>query len=291
MTPLFKKPDNMKYTDMCIWIDNNAYKDDCDQVKFVEYSYHIIKMLAYVGKYFTDPDVYEDFALFSTRLAYSRYHNPKQFQYKADGTPYVKRVTSILNYLKQCLYFWKIQYEQQTYAQINQTENPENPEAYKYSTPIYVNSGLSRFEIENYIKTLKVSIYKYLSQIPEVTCKKEWKNIYISCLLTLSSSLTLPYDYYLIYLRKKDGMEYIEQNLKKFSTIAEKNSIVLYHLPKEKEEYIRVLCRKLRKHIAKELSEILDSYEESEDVSESVFLEEFSGYVQEINDGSDQTES
>lgn len=285
MTPLFKKPDNMKYTDMCIWIDNNAYREDCDETKFVEYTYHIIKMLAYIGKYFNDPDVYEDFTLFGTMLAFNRYHNKKQFKYKEDGTPCVKRVTSILNYLKQCLYFWKIQYEQQTYSQINQTENPSNPTSHKYITPVHVSSHLSQFEMEDYMKNLKSAIYKYLSNIPEVSSGKEWKNIYISCFLTLSSAFTLPQRYYLIYRKCGKNPTYIENNLHKLTRMCEENCVTLYHLDESKKDYIKVLCRKLKKHIAKELSEIISSYEEPEDISESVFLEGFKESFQEVDDG------
>ena len=26
----YNKPDNLKYTDMAMWVDCNAYKEDCD---------------------------------------------------------------------------------------------------------------------------------------------------------------------------------------------------------------------------------------------------------------------
>ena len=38
---LFTKPKNLKYTDLCIWIDANAYKSDCDDEKLYEYLFLI----------------------------------------------------------------------------------------------------------------------------------------------------------------------------------------------------------------------------------------------------------
>ena len=47
---LYRKPENLKFVDMCIWIDNNAYRQDLseqEQEQLYEYIYHVTKMLAY----------------------------------------------------------------------------------------------------------------------------------------------------------------------------------------------------------------------------------------------------
>ena len=60
---IFEKPKDLKYTDMSIWIDANAYLPNCDDNKLYEYLYHITKMLAYKARYFKTSDMYEDFCL------------------------------------------------------------------------------------------------------------------------------------------------------------------------------------------------------------------------------------
>ena len=38
---IYKKP-NVRYTDMAIWVDEHAYKDDCDENLMFEYIFHLI---------------------------------------------------------------------------------------------------------------------------------------------------------------------------------------------------------------------------------------------------------
>jgi hypothetical protein len=64
---------------MAIWIDENAYKEDCDDNTLYMYLSFLIEMLAKVNKYFNNEKDYEDFALtYATNIFY-RYKNPKQF--------------------------------------------------------------------------------------------------------------------------------------------------------------------------------------------------------------------
>ena len=75
---IYKKP-NIKYTDMCIYIDNHIYTDDCDDVKVFEYIFHIITMLSHQASYFKSTADYEDFALQGASRVFMRLKNPKQF--------------------------------------------------------------------------------------------------------------------------------------------------------------------------------------------------------------------
>lgn len=43
---LRKKPEGMKYTDLCIYIDKNIYDDNADQNLVFQYVYTIAYMLA-----------------------------------------------------------------------------------------------------------------------------------------------------------------------------------------------------------------------------------------------------
>lgn len=59
----YKKPDGITYTEMAIWIDNNAYNPECDQIKLYEYLYHLVYMLAVKGRYFNSASDYDNFSL------------------------------------------------------------------------------------------------------------------------------------------------------------------------------------------------------------------------------------
>ena len=48
---MYNKPKSLSYTDICIWIDNNAYADSCDDEKLFEYLYYLTGMLAWKRKF------------------------------------------------------------------------------------------------------------------------------------------------------------------------------------------------------------------------------------------------
>ena len=78
----YKKPNNVTYTQMCIWIDANAYKEDCNEELLFEYLYHISRMLAYKRRFFDRADYYDDFAIFMATRIFMRLKNKKQFSEK-----------------------------------------------------------------------------------------------------------------------------------------------------------------------------------------------------------------
>lgn len=43
---IYRKPDNVTYVDMCIYIDNTAYTDKHDAQTIFEYLFHLVKHLA-----------------------------------------------------------------------------------------------------------------------------------------------------------------------------------------------------------------------------------------------------
>ena len=91
----------MKYTDMCIYIDKNVYRDDLteDETNTIfEYLFHIAKMLAYKAKYFNKAEYYDDFALYFASSVYFRLTNKKQFEIEPEtNEPKLTQVKSVLN--------------------------------------------------------------------------------------------------------------------------------------------------------------------------------------------------
>ena len=119
---------------MCIWIDSNVYTDTCDELKLYEYLYHLANMLAHEHKYFIKYEYYDEFALYSASKLFMRLRDPRQFC--SDGSPKLTQVKSVLNYLKTVIYPYKVDFEQQFYAESTQEFSITLTDTYELGTHI-----------------------------------------------------------------------------------------------------------------------------------------------------------
>lgn len=264
---LYQKPKDMKYTDMCIYVDNNVYRDDLTEEEenlIYQYIYLVCFMLAKKAKFFTKQDTYEDFAIHDATRIYMRYKNPKQEILKEDGSPKLERIKSLLNYAKATLYGAKVEFEQLNYSQVLSYEDVESTgfeTNYSFSNQLSDSvDQLSLVDFEHSLGDICGIIDSHLSKIPYRNDKKMMRNIKISCLLSLLNSITLtksdkerydhfdskPYDHSLI-------LETIYLNNKK-------NSTILFHVDESLRDYITLLTEELRHRIGKELSYSLHTY-------------------------------
>ena len=104
---IYQKPKDVTYTQMAMFIDKHAYDENSTNELnnlIFEYIYHLVEMLAYKAKFFNRYSYYDDFAIYVASSVYLRLKNPKQFEYDNNGNPKLKRVKSILNYIKTILY-------------------------------------------------------------------------------------------------------------------------------------------------------------------------------------------
>lgn len=103
----YKKPADVTYTDMCIYVDENVYRDDLTEIEQEQiyiYIYHICYMLACKGKYFKTFEDYDNFALYTAAKLYARLIDARQFE----DPPKLNKIKSILNYAKNTLYGMKV---------------------------------------------------------------------------------------------------------------------------------------------------------------------------------------
>ena len=137
---LFTKP-NMKYTDMCIYVDSIVNKEDPSEQelnKCFEYIYHIGFMLAHKHKYFNKNYYYEEFALFlATEVMYRLFFNPRLNEVDSNGEPVLTKIKSVLNYMKAIIYGRKVEFEQQNYSQQLLKAPVENNFSYTYNNDLY----------------------------------------------------------------------------------------------------------------------------------------------------------
>ena len=262
---LFKKPKNIRYTDMAIYIDENIYREDLDEAekeKLYEYLYHIAKMLAYKEKLFKKDFYYEDFSIYLATETYLRYMSPKQYSYKENGEPKLSKIKSSLNYLKAVLYPRKVEFEQEYYAQTETaheyevlTESPYTfvDKLYEYTDDLY------SVEFDLYLNDVCKTAKNFLSKIPYSKSSIEWYNIYISCLLTFINCITLPnaeIQKVSKFKKYKDKIIHIQECYIKLQS----EKPILYHLDESMSNYIKVLVTELKHAIAKDLSSISHTY-------------------------------
>lgn len=186
--PLLSRPKDMRYVDMCIWIDNHIYEPDCDLELAYSYMYKIAYMLGCKKKYFKRAEDYEGFASLVASSTYLRMTNPKK-----------SKVKSVLNYMKSILYFRKIVYENSAYQEILDPEYTK-----KFDSDAFASRYRETLEAKNKEITKQATL-DILSTVPLIikshipasvkNNKLLCLNVYISCLLTMLNHLTLPTKY------------------------------------------------------------------------------------------------
>ena len=270
----FKKPKNVKYVDMAIWIDKHALNDDCDEAKLFEYLYHLVFILAFKKRYFKDSKYYDDFALESATLIFFRLKNSRESN--LDEKTKLPPIKSILNYIKKSLYPMKVMFEQNNYSQT--LSKPNEEDAVEIVTPYiqtgyaFINYELIQSEFKCYLDEITTVFKTFLSKIPYVSTRKDWNNIYISCMLTFLNSITLDRKT-VEKLASSDAEMYAsDYYIDRLYREATENSTILFHLDQSMENYITVLTNQIKSIIAKELSSIIHTPEASSDVIKNLLI-------------------
>ena len=124
-----RKPSKLKYTDLCIYIDNAVYNRDENNVpiSFKElteeqintiyyYLYNLIYALAVKKRMFGDKQSYDEFCATMTNRVLLRLLN-KKTKFGVE-TKRFKPIKSILNYVKTCLPFDAIMFRNRTFEEI-----------------------------------------------------------------------------------------------------------------------------------------------------------------------------
>lgn len=255
----YKKPTDVTYTDMCIYIDENIYKEEYDEQKIFEYLYHLSKMLAKNSSFFRYPEYYEDFALYCASQCFMRLIDKRQFEIDENGKPKLEKIKSILNYLKSVLYPKKVDFEQFYYSQtITRTDYEDIPDPNSnYFFSYHLTDSIDRISMAEFNMCLNDSVKTakaYLKNIPHKKNSSEFENIYISCLLTFLDSVTLKKKDIKRINELKTGVNGIPELLEKLYKEEGYNDPKLFHLDNSFSNYIKTLTTEIKHAIAKDLS-------------------------------------
>lgn len=259
----FEKPDDIRYVDMCMYIDENIYNQNFDEDTIYKYLYFIIHMLA-SKQNILKPKYLDSFALFAASKVYFRLTNKDQFITTSSGQYKLKRVKSVLNYIKSSLYFLKVDFEQSEYYQQFNNYNTETYPLYNFENIIDTAlSGVDLIEFELVMNDVGKTCERFLKKIPYQTDKILWHNIYVSVLLTFLNMITLTYKQKKRFKELSDTNNIKQYHIDNFYR-SESLKPVLYGVPDSMSSYIIVLARRVRRLVGKDLSEILHTKVEND---------------------------
>lgn len=275
----YKKPANLKYTAMAIYVDKHAYDENPDVDTIYQYIYHLVYMLAIQKRFFHKAEDYDNYSLCCASIAYMRLRNPKQYL-PEDDPRHLPRIKSILNYVKKILYPIKVNYQQDTFNQIVDTvsANTETLVGMRDSAANEVvrsSGGFLKSETEFYISRIAGSIKAYLKRLPYSSDKLTLNNIYISCLLSLLKSITLNKESVIKIQERQAKGKPVEDFIDRLYQAERLSSITLYHLNESMRPYITVLVNKIRSYISDDLRELIGFHEPADQVIKSVLKSSF----------------
>lgn len=271
------KPRNLKYTDMCIYIDSHIYEPNPDIEIIFNYLQYLFYGLAYKKKFFRNKDDYEKYSIFAATQVYLRLTNSRQFLPEDDPKKLTK-VKSVLNYIKTILYPMKVDYQKQFFNKVfddkyNGEGVVENIQSYLVNNIKDNNRLFLVHEVEDYFSYIPNLIWNVLKQTPYCKDKVTLSNLYISCLLTLLNKIILNNEDKDKYRHnpkfKLNSEELISSLLRK----EDKLEPIIFHLDESMKNYISVLVVKIKKLIVQDIQMITNCYEPQEQIMETILIQ------------------
>lgn len=288
------KPADLKYTELCMYIDDVLYYRDKDnnpigqkelspkQVETVyTYLYHLTYALAVKKRLFTNLSDYDAFCTEAAGRFFQRLTKPGQdftYQSARNNNP----IKSVLNYVKGAIGFMAISYRQENYSQVFNAEH--NSEEEMYGIKSYVEGGVlneyktranediadSFNSIDTYVsKTLDSSIYGKNA--------KKRHNLEYSFYLSVLNLLTLPKAADNLELKKR-----INKILKQFQD--KEKYIIQWEEDDITPQIIDMYIKKVFAMIEEDMDDIRDSYRLDDDILTAIISSALPTY------GMDQSE-
>lgn len=275
---IYKKPKDITYTEMAMYIDEHVYEENSNDELIFEYIYHLAMMLAYKQHYFSKYEYYEDFAVFAATSVFMRLKNKKQYELDSSGRPKMTKIKSVLNYLKVVLYPKKVDFEQNYYSQL--ISSPDVPdEKTHFALDTLMSQTVDDLNIAQFnlcLNDVANTCKRTIRDIPFKKNKANWNNIYLSCLLTFISNLTLSE-------KNKERIKllgktfFLRPDILESMYKEESIDVILYHIDSHLKDYIKVLTNKMKHTLAKDLSLSLHEYISSDGNVKNILLAQIDG--------------
>ncbi len=259
---IYKKPAGMKFTSMCMYIDENVSKiaepgayPDIEETVY-NYLWLLVKALAIkkcMFKKFEDYDGYSFYA--ATRLFLALRKNYLN-QGKVIKGKQIRPIKSCLNYTKALLYPMKIEYQRETFKEIIEEEFVSKKfDAFAYKEQLKNearNSTESSAQLKVYLQETLSQQSRLLNELLEKSpfgpLTPEYKNLKMSVLLSSINIL----------------------NTKKKLVVTEQQSIILWHLPKNMSSYVKILVKEFFTALKLEIMDCYKEASQSDDTLEAI---------------------
>lgn len=249
---LFKKPQDLRYTDLCIFVDQNVPNivnpGENPELENTIYNYLwlLVKALAIKKRMFNDFQDYDGYAFYAANRLFFALRKNQLNQGKTIKGKLIRPIKSCLNYTKALLYPMKIEYQRETFKEVIEEEFVSKKfDAFAYKEQLKgtarETSGVTR-QFKSYLneaigKNTRL-VDKLLQKSPFKPGTPEYQNLKITILL--------------------NSLQILKNNKKLEIT---NNGIILWHLPKNMSNYTKVL---LKEFFTALKLEIMDCYREAD---------------------------
>ena len=265
MAMTYTKPKDVKYVDMCIYIDKCIEGWDPKLSPFTveqeetiyQYIYHLYYNLACRKHFFTKFEDFDDYALWCATKAFTRIIDPRQF------TGELLPIKSILNYVKATAYGWKLKWQAETFQTIINVEYNKTFDPITFKQLLVNNIEHNNREkiINNVIDDIKYipkQLENIINSLPYRDDKLLCKRLYINCLISFISN-----------------MQQIKE-LKNAIKSAHKvdDDYCLWHLGDEYKDTVRYILNRLKAEIKDSIHFSLSKLNVTEDEVASLFWEQ-----------------
>ena len=233
---MWRKPDNLKYTDLCIYIDAHSDEivdaDPEDEVPnlIYNYIYLLVKALAIKKRMFDNFSDYDGYALQSANRLFFALKKSYMNEGKVIKGKTIKPIKSILNYTKALLYPMKLEYLNSQYnIKTRASEAAKEFNKFTYRQNLRDQVWESQRNTEKFKESVIELFYEFNKTLESVLKKSpfrndspEYKKIKISILLNCLQNL-----------KEKNGIN------------ADPVTVKIWKLPKSMNNYIRVFITEL----------------------------------------------
>jgi len=242
----WKKDPNLKYTDLCIYIDENIKNivnpgehPDIENTVY-NYLWLVVKALAIKKCMFNNFQDYDPYAFYAANRLYFALRKNQWNQGKVIKGKEIRPIKSCLNYMKALMYPMKIEYQNETFREIISEEfTSKKFDAYNFREQMRSEAKASQGVNEQFMAYIKDSFKNVGSLVDNVLKKSPFspnstdhKKLKISLMLNALHSLKT---------RKKLDSEI--------------PTIILWKLPKSMSTYVRILLKELYTEVQNEIME------------------------------------
>ena len=240
----WKKDANLKYTDLCIYIDENipniVNPGEHPEIenKIYNYLWLLVKALAIKKCMFKNFQDYDSYSFYAANRLFFALRKNYWNQGKTIKGKEIRPIKSCLNYTKALLYPMKIEYQNEEYREVISEEFVSKKfDAYVFKEKLRADARSSQDMNKNFKMYLKSSfsnidktLDKVLQKSPFAPNTEDFKKLKISILLNAINSL-----------KQKKKLD------------SELPTIILWKLPKSMGSYVRILLKEFYTEIKLEI--------------------------------------